>query len=99
MASTGRVASFGRDPSSDGRVTGGRVTSNSVHYRYERRDEDASRWLYGSGARLAREALRALARRGIVATRRCILVSACFLARASYFLSILHIFRPASSRR
>ena len=82
MASTGRVASFGRDSSSDGRVTGDRVTNNSVRYRYERRDGDASRWLYGSVAHLGREAAHALARRGIVATRRRTLVSACFLARA-----------------
>ena len=81
MASTGRVASFGRDPSNDGRVTGGRVTNISVRYRYKRREEDASRRLYGSVAHLGREAPRAL-RRGIVATHRCTLVSACFLARA-----------------
>ena len=74
MVSTGRVASFGRDPSSDGRVTGGKVANISVRYRYERRDEDASRRLYGSVAHLGREAPHALARRGIVATHRCTLV-------------------------
>ena len=82
MASTGWVASFGRAPSSDGGVTGGRVTIISVRYRYERRDEDASRWLYGSVAHLGREPPRALARRGIVAAHCCTLVSACFLVRS-----------------
>ncbi|CAN0441557.1 unnamed protein product, partial [Ascophyllum nodosum] len=62
VVSTGRVASFGRDPSSDGRVTGGKVANISVRYLYERRDEDASRRLYGSVAHLGREAPHALAR-------------------------------------